>query len=325
MSLDQPLACACATSGLQLQVSVPDFLLLYCPRCRTIVAGQPVPGDAGPPQVQLLSLSEEEAAQVRQAVTLVADGPLVESLQLLLRCTLPAALRVAQQRLGQRSGLLAELRSALYATEPQARLLTLQLVSRMPQVPRELRPAALQAIQSSLTLDPLGEEVLAALMALYALAASGQHLRAEVARIGRHLEGWTGERAGLTRQVAEAVVAAMDRAAAAAKERYTGCRDQLAALVRESRLDEARAVLAAAYPAEDPEDPDGGLTGRTALCEDAAQTLHKSPGQTSAVRTLLTWALDSAQDFASGASAGGEGMARMVEVNRLRGRLKRLG
>ena len=64
LSLDAPLACACPTTGLQLQVSAPDLVLLCCPRCGTIVAGQPVAGEAGPIGLLRLELPEEAAQQV---------------------------------------------------------------------------------------------------------------------------------------------------------------------------------------------------------------------------------------------------------------------
>ena len=70
--------------------------------------------------------SAEESEQVQQALRITADLPLAQALRLMLDCTLPAALAVAQQRLMQRPNLLRELREALYGTEPQARILALE-------------------------------------------------------------------------------------------------------------------------------------------------------------------------------------------------------
>jgi hypothetical protein len=325
--LNQPLGCACPQSGLQVQVSTPDFYLLYCPRCQSVLAGRPVPKgtDGGEPAyAEQLLLDEQESAQVKQALSVVPDGPLVEVLQLVLACTLPAALRVAQQRLSQRAGLLDELQSALYGAQAEARLLTLQLIARMPEVPGELHQAALHAIQVNLSGEPLSQEVLGALTALHPLAERGQHLFDRVQTLAQSLAGASDERAVFVERIAAAVLAAIGRAQAAAKERFAAHAERLAALVQDGQLPEAQRFLGWAHPADDPADPDGGLRGRMALCEAAALNLTGQKDR-SRVRTLLQWALDCAQTMASWASAGGEGQARMADVNRLRAALLELG
>lgn len=268
-------------------------------------------------------LSPEDARQLQEALKIAPDQPLVEALQLMLLCSQPTALRVAQERLHGRPNLLAELRSALYGTEPLARGLALQLVSRMPQVPRELRGAATHAVQCTLTLDPLSDEVLVALMALYALSEGSQHLQPEVERVCRHVGALDSERAQLIARIGGAVLAAMGRFAEARTERWNANRARLVALAQKGQLDAARSLLAELFPKDDPSDPDGGMTARVELCEAAAATL---PAKThaSSVRSLLELALEYAQIFASWSTSGGEGMARMVKVNKLRTQLKRL-
>ena len=322
--LEQPLACACAKSGLQVQLSVPDFFLLYCPHCETIVAGHPVLDSAGPVAARLLALSTEESAQVRQAVQLLPDGPLVDVLTVFLGCTLPAALRLVQQRLGQRAGFITELAAALSGSDRRERLLSLQLVARMPQVPPELVRSVLYAVQLGLSAAPGSEEVLVALMAAHPVAAQARVLRGRVEQIYRRTEGVTGGPAELTRRVAAAVLDTMARADAATKERFIEARDRIAALVQEGQLAEALAVLASAYPEDDPNDHDRGRTGRSALCEAAAQTLLGDPRAVQAANTLLNWSLEYALEYASWATSGGEGQARMLDVDRLRGLLSRL-
>jgi len=87
--------------------------------------------------------------------------------------------------------------------------------------------------------------------------------------------------------------------------------------------------------ANDPEDPDGGMTGRIALCEAAVDVLQQRASTqplaaasrqavADQVRQLLSWALAAAEVFASWSTAGGEGLARMVHVKRLRARLHQL-
>lgn len=268
--------------------------------------------------------SAEESEQVQQALRITADLPLAQALRLMLDCTLPAALAVAQQRLMQRPNLLRELREALYGTEPQARILALQLVSRMPQVPPELRSGATHAVQCTLTLEPLSDEVLVSLTALYSLAPYAQHLQPEVKRLCAHVESLDSERAQLVKRIGDAVLAAMQRSAAARAQQWNSDRDRLLALVQSRQLDAARALLSQLFPDDDPQDPDGGMTSRVALCEAAARTLsaRSHPGP---MRDLLGLALESAQIFASWSTSGGEGMARMVKVNELRRRLKQLG
>lgn len=271
-------------------------------------------------------LSREDAAQLQEALKIAPDQPLVEALQLMLLCSQPTALRVAQERLHQRPNLLAELRSSLYGTEPQARGLALQLVSRMPQVPRELRAAATHAVQCTLTLDPLSDEVLGALMALYSLSEHSQHLQPEVERICRHVGALDSERSQLVKRIGGAVLAAMGRFADARTERWSANRDRLVALAQKGQLDAARILLAEIFPEDDPNDPygpDGGMTARVELCEAAAAALSAKTNA-STVRSLLELALEYAQIFASWSTSGGEGMARMVKVNKLRTQLKRL-
>ena len=322
LSLDTPLTCACEPSELQVQVSAPDLVLLCCPRCGTIVAGQPVPGEAGPVGLRPLSLSEQESEQVRQSVKVATDAPLENVLEVVLQATLPISLRVAQTRLGVRPGLLTELRDALDQTQGPARFLTLQLVARMPVVPRELRSGALRAIGMSLGGDPLGAEVLVALMALYALAESGARLRSQVERVLQRISPGRDELANQTAQIAKAVLTKLDLAETERKQRVVRARGQLIQLVREERLAEAQAVLTALYPEDDPDDPDGGMISRMELCEAAAAQLGSGDSDRAARRTLLSWALQCAEVFASWATSGGEGMARMLAVNRLRDRLK---
>jgi len=319
LPLEQPLTCACETSGLELQLAQPDFFLLYCSRCNTIVAGQPVSGPAGSQGAQLLALNPEELAQVQAGLQIRADGPLRDALSLALVCTLPVAVRVAQQRLGQRGGLLGELAEALRGSAKVARLLALQFVARLPQVPLELQPIIVSAVQHELSLEPPLPEALVALMALYPVAAQALQLRHRVTQLQQQLA--SGEQAELAERVAGAVLAAMGRAEVANKERFALASERLATLLRQGQLAEARALLAQTYPADDPNDPDGGRTGRSALCEAAAEHLLGGPGARLAATTLLSWALAYAEEYASWASSGGEGMARMVEVERLRQRI----
>lgn len=323
LSLDTPLACACPATGLQLQVSAPDLVLLCCSLCGTIVAGQPVAGESGPIGLLRLELSEEASQQVRKAASLPTDATLAEVLGTVLSCTHPVALRVAQTRLAVRPNLVAELRDALSRTEEPTQFLTLQLVARMPTVPRELRAASLHAIARHLDGDPSGAELAVALTALYAVAESGQHLRQRVERICQKVSVVKGESAAMTLQIARAVLARMDRAAVAAKERYHAVRDQLIELLRKDQQEEAKALLSAAYPEDDPDDPDGGMTARMQICESAAAQMGGSASDQQIRQTLLSWALHCAEIFASWATAGGEGMSRMIDVHRLRGLVRR--
>ncbi len=323
LSLDAPLTCACPTTGLQLQVSAPDLVLLCCSRCGTIVAGQPVAGEAGPIGLLRLELPEEAAQQVRQAAGVPMDATLAEVLGAVLACTQPVALRVAQTRLGVRPNLLTELRDALYQPDEPTQFLTLQLVARMPTVPRELRAASLHAIAHHLNADPSGAELAVALTALYAVAEFGQHLRPQVERICQRMSAVHSEPAAMTLQIARAALVKMDRAAVAAKDRFHAVRSQLIALLRKDQQEEAKALLSSTYPEDDPDDPDGGMTARMEICESAAAQLGGTIPDQAVRHILLSWALHCAEIFASWATAGGEGMSRMIAVHRLRGLVRK--
>ena len=330
LSLETPLSCHCPTSGLRVELSTPQLLFLCCPRCGDYLAGRPIlgPGTSGPTAVERLVLTPEEERQLRQALAMSAEEPLPAALQQLLDCTLPVPLAVAQTRLAQRPRLLPELSAALFGPDDELRRLALRLVARMPQPPIALRAGALHAIQGWLADDVGAATLQGALMALHPLASLGraEGLRAEVERIARRAAERTDEAGALTHQLASAVLAAIERSAAAKQAQARADLHELLSQLHAGHTDAARAVLERAYPTSDPDDPDGGMTGRIALCEEAVRTLASQP-KTDATRaqieTLLQWALAAAEIYASWATAGGEGLSRMVQVNRLRGRLRR--
>lgn len=330
LSLETPLACHCPTSGLSVELSTSQHLLLFCPRCGDYLAGRPIlgPGDSGPTAVQRLVLSPEEERQLRQALAISAEEPLPATLQRLLDCTQPMPLAVAQTRLALRPRLLPELSAALFGLDDELRTLALRLVARMPQPPHALRAGALHAIQGRLADDVAAATLQGALMALHPLAGLGRAagLRAEVERIAHRTADRTDEAGRLTQTLASAVLAAIERAAAAKQAQASADLHELLNRLQAGQTDAARAVLERAYPTDDPEDPDGGMSGRVALCEEAVRALARQP-KTDATRAqieaLLGWALAAAEVYASWATAGSEGLSRMVQVNRLRGRLRR--
>lgn len=330
LSLDTKLACDCEQSGLVVEVSARDLLLLACPRCGYLLAGVPVLGEAGPAAVRRLVLSTEERAELAQALRITAAQPLASSLRGVLACSQPVALRVAQQRLSQRPEVLKELSQALYAPEPEARLLTLQLIARMPQPPAELQRSAVHAIQMLLGEELGSEAQCIALAALHPLAVLGHGvaLRGELERIGHSAKNSEAPGAELSARLATAVLAAMQRAKEAAQARFATQRDTLLKLLRDGQIDAARTLLETAYPTSDPNDPDGGMTGRIALCEAAVEALQHAAELSAAAKEplrqqLLTWALSAAEVFASWSTSGSEGLSRMVQVNKLRARLRR--
>jgi hypothetical protein len=200
---------------------------------------------------------------------------------------------------------------------------SLQLVARMPTVPRELRAASLHAIAQHLRADPSGAELAVALTALYAVAEFGQHLRPQVERICQRMSAVHSEPAAMTLQIARAALVKMDRAAVAAKDRFHAVRSQLIALLRKDQQEEAKALLSSTYPEDDPDDPDGGMTARMEICESAAAQLGGTIPDQAVRHILLSWALHCAEIFASWATAGGEGMSRMIAVHRLRGLVRK--
>lgn len=329
LPLDTPLQCRCETSGLAVEIAAPDLLLLHCPRCGEIFAGQPVGSEPDPTGVRPLALTATEREELQQALAITPDQPIVSTLERVLACTQPLSLRLAQQRLSQRGSLLRELSQALYTPEAQTRFLALQLVSRMPEPPVEIRPGALHAIQMLLREDARSEALRVALCALHPLAGLGRGatLRGEVERIVRETADARDDAGGLAHRIAGAVLAALDRATAAARERFDGHRDALLQHLRAGDEARARSVIEQAFPTDDPEDPDGGMSGRIALCRATITALDRAPGLDAADKralrqTLLGWALAAAEVYASWSTSGGEGLSRMVEVNALRRELR---
>lgn len=320
LSLDAPLRCGCQPCGLRVEVSAPDFLLLHCPGCGHILAGTPVHRGTHVIAVQPVNLSEQESAQVRRATTIGPELPLPQALDHLLACTQPAAVRVAQTRLQTRPNLLSDLHAALSGADAAARLTTLQLIARMPLVPGPLRGPARHAIRTLLRLPPTSDDVLVALMALHPLAAGAAALRGDVQSVVNRLPKDAADRTQAVRQIAGAVTTAIDRALAARAAQLAETQQTLAQLATQGAHADARAVLDKACPPDDPDDPDGGMPTRMALCEAAADQVVAR--DRAAARVLLEWALEAAQIYASWSTAGGEGMARMLDVNRLRQRLQ---
>ena len=209
------------------------------------------------------------------------------------------------------AGFGAALAACVAGDDATLRELALEVIACAPAPP----PGVVRAVAARLAAArraPLERDSLLALMALHSVADEVLECRDEVAAIAGSLKQSRQPAAVQMRDVARAVVDKMNRALEVWRERTDERRRELEEMVRAGRFDEALARLASWYPDAA---PDGGVTGRAWICEEVGDRLREIDA--SAARWLYRVALDNARAWASWSTSGGEGLSRMVDVDRL--------
>jgi hypothetical protein len=205
----------------------------------------------------------------------------------------------------------AALAACIAGDDLRLRELALEVVACAPAPPPGVAGAIAARLEAARR-APLERDSLLAVMALFNVAEQATGSRDTIAAIAGSLKRSRQPAAVAMREAARPVIDRMDRALDAWRARADGWRRELEEMARTGRFEEALARLAEWYPDDL---PDGGVTHRAAICEEVGDRLREI--DPAAARWLLRTALDNARIWASWSTSGGEGLSRMVDVDRL--------
>ena len=216
----------------------------------------------------------------------------------------------ASARLMQVPDALEQIAQKLYALEWEQRSLALHFVTRCLPPPPVFSPGVIHCLRSPLAADPLGDEMALVLVCCGALAHEVSGFRELLAARVRAVDSAEGPRGPVMRTLAHETLDKVDAVIAEADRTWRAEIAALVELVRAGKHDEALAQIEAAsadgyYPE----------LGRAARWEDLGDALATSDA--ALARFCYGHAHDNFAWHASGASSGGEGMARMLDVHRL--------
>jgi hypothetical protein len=285
-------ACRCTPPSLTQVLGDPDCAVLACSACRMVFAFEPRSDGVRP-----LPLDDAACSLVWAALLLSPDAPLRTRLETAIACAVPPADRIVAARLW-REGFATELAAVLSGDDASLRMLALDAVGRLREVPLVVAKALEALVRHPRDRDPVGDERLALVAALYSAAPHLVSLRQSVVWDRHHAAQASGERAAFVVRVIDAVLKRMSDERALIEA-------QVCARVRAGDRE------AAAHAAERLSEPDD----RGALLESAGDALAAT--HPDGARWLYALAHDQFSIFASWASSGAEGIGRMVDVRRL--------
>ncbi len=246
-----------------------------------------------------------EAMQLEARMAAVLDAPDDAS-----RATATAALLALPDALEQIARKLPSLDWA-------ERGLALHFVSRLSPPPEVFASGVIHCLRSPLDHDPLGDEMALVLVCCGALAGEVFGFRDVLAQRVRAIDIAEGPRGPVMRGLAHETLARIDAAAAERTRAWDKEVASVVALLQLGRSDDAEQwVTQTSADGFDPE------LGRAALWESAGNKLRASSPELA--QHCYQRALRNFEEHASGASSGGEGMSRMLDVHRLRDILRRL-
>ncbi len=252
-----------------------------------------------------------------------------DEVESLLRASLAATTDSERAELGARLApipdVIAQLSERLLSDAWETRRLAMHFVSRLAPPPEELTPAIVSGLTRPLSQEPFGEETVLGLVIARAIAprVTG-YRRAIEERLGwieraiavgsDEVPDHPGEptqfdiRAGIVKKLALDALAKLDAAIAAERE----TRAKLVVLIAETFAtspDDALAMVAMRAAKEIERD-----AWTAGLWEDIASTFARSSPKH---RAALEHALEALRRYASYATSGGEGNARMAQVHEL--------
>lgn len=236
----------------------------------------------------------------------------------LLRASLVATTDAERAELGAAIGrvpdVIAQLGERLRSSEWETRRLALHFASRLARPPVELAPAVVSALASPLSREPFGEEtvvglVVAGLFAAH-LTARRHAIEERLVWIRRAIEVGTDDapRAEIVLRLALDTLAKIDAAIAAERAAYA----QTVSLIAErfATTPGDAVAMVALRAAKDPE--------RHAFAAALWKAIaYAFPDTSTKRREALEHALEALRWDASGATSGGEGLARMEVVHEL--------
>ncbi len=220
-------------------------------------------------------------------------------------------------RLAAYPDALREIASKLSSPEWEQRELALHFITRLPTPPALFASGVIHCLRQPMG-DPHGDASALVLVCCGLLASEVAGFRDDIASRVHAIDAAVGEgpRGATMSRLAHETLAKVDASIAAGKAAWKFEIDSLAALIAVGRRHDAETAI-------DAMSADGYYPelGRAARWEDVGEALVSSNRE--AARFCLERAHYNYQWHASGASSGGEGMARMLDVNRLAERLRR--
>lgn len=209
---------------------------------------------------------------------------------------------------------IPQITAKLMSSAADQRTLALHFVTRLAPPPAQLAPGVIHCLRSPLDPDPLGDETALVLLCCGALAAEVIGFRDVLAERVHAIDRAEGPRAPVMRRLAHDTLAALDRALAASKQRWAAMLQALVDLVSSGDRDGAAAEIERQtvddfYPE----------LGRAARWEELGDRLDRAGAHYCYERAHACFA-----EHASYATAGGEGLARMLDVDRLAAKLEAL-
>lgn len=252
------------------------------------------------------------------------------SLDDLLRASLIAQTDAERAELGAQIArmpdVIAQISERLRSDDWETRRLALHFTSRLAPPPEQLTPAIVFALLRPLSRDPFGEETVLGLVIAGAIAPRVAAQRFAIAQRLESIEraiavgsdetpDHPGEptqfehRARIVKRLALDTLAKLDAALAIEREKYDAIIGTIAARFERSPDDAAAMVEMKSVTVD--EDRHAWASGAW-----RAIALH-FPATSSQRRAALERSLEALRWYASGATSGGEGMARMDEVHEL--------
>ncbi len=216
----------------------------------------------------------------------------------------------ATARLLQVPDALNEIAQKLGSTDWAQRSLALHFVTRCLPPPPIFTSGVIHCLRSPLDLDPLGDETALVLVCCGMIAHEVSGFRELLATRVRAIDIAEGPRGPVMRKLAHETLDRVDAVIAESNRRWRAGIDAYVELVRAGQRDEATARIDA-----DSADSFYPELGRAARWEDAGDVLAAS--EPALARFCYSQAHDNFAWHASGASSGGEGMARMLDVHRV--------
>jgi len=195
--------------------------------------------------------------------------------------------------------------------------IALEIVGRIVPAPPGVAAAVARRVPAARD-TPLAPESLIVFEALYTVATDALQSRDDVAHVAGSLKRNRSPHGRVVREVARAILEKMDGAVAAVARLRAEWLAKLETLALAGEFAQAEARIAEWYPDRP---PDGGVLSRASLCEDAADRLRDV--DRAAAHRLYELALVHYRMWASWSTSGGEGLARMVDVERVAGKQRR--
>ena len=217
---------------------------------------------------------------------------------------------IASERLAAYPDVLPEIARKMMSNVWAERALALQFVTRLAPPPELFTSGTLHCLRSPLGDDPLGDEMALVLVCCGLLAAGVSGFRDVVRDRVRAIDAAEGPRAPVMRRLAHETLAKIDQAIAQSKQVWAAGIDALVQVVRAGHRDAA--IREVERQCKDDWYPE---LARAARWEDVGDALVSSDRELA--RFCYDQAYDNFAQHASGASSGGEGMARMLDVHRL--------